>query len=124
MKSLRHSVSGFLCEGLCGVVRRLKGKNKGKISPSRIAGRGYSPRNLRGGLCALVPEGANLAVPGFPLPLAAPDIETNVVVIRGAVDGAAVDFLPGPAELAVPVDFVLIDLMQDGDLAAFKAKLG
>jgi len=72
----------------------------------------------------LVPEGANLAVPGFPLPLATPDVETNVVVIRGAVDGAAVDFLPGPAELAVPVDFVLIDLMQDGDLAAFKAELG
>ena len=33
--------------------------------------------------------------------------------IRGAVDGAAVDFLPGLAELAVPVDLVLVDLVQD-----------
>ena len=75
------------------------------------------------GLVSIV-EGAELTVPGFPHPAgAAPNVEPNVVVVRGAVDWAAVDLLPGPAELVVPVDLVLVDLMQDRDLAAVKAEL-
>lgn len=71
----------------------------------------------------LIPEGADLTVPGFPLPGATPDVEADVVVVGGAVDRAAVDLLPGPAELVVPVDLVLVDLMQNRDLAAVKAEL-
>ena len=75
------------------------------------------------GLVSIV-EGAELAVPGFPHPAgAASDVEPNVVVVRGAVDRAAVDLLPGSAELVVPVDLVLVDFMQDRDLAAVKAEL-
>ena len=72
------------------------------------------------GLISIV-EGAELTVPA--LPPVTPDVEPDVVIVRGAVDRAAVNLLPGPAKLVVPVDLVLVDLVQDRDLAAVKAEL-
>ena len=71
----------------------------------------------------LVPEVANLAILGFLLPCAASGIEADVVIIRGAVDGATVNLPAAGPTVLVPVDLLLVDFMQDRDLAAVEAEL-
>ena len=54
VKSLHHSVSGFSCENLCGIVRGLKGKNKGKIKARECCSPGLDNRLIHPCVPALI----------------------------------------------------------------------
>lgn len=66
---------------------------------------------------------AEVCRPRPPLPRAAPRIEADVVIVRGTVDRSAVDLPAAGPAVVVPVNLLLVDFMQDRDLAAVKAEL-